>query len=107
MCCITGINITSLLRASHIKPWTASNDINEKANPQNGLLLNALHDVAFDKGFITITPEYKLLVSSQLPLEDDWGDFFAQYNGLEIRKPTKFLPAREFIEYHNDVIFKG
>ena len=108
MCCITGINHPLLLRASHIKPWAMSNDINEKANPQNGILLNSLHDVAFDKGLITITPSYKIIVSSQLPFEESWNaDFFAKYNGVEIRKPNRFLPAKEFVEYHNDVIFKG
>jgi putative restriction endonuclease len=41
-CCFTGMDVTRLLRASHIKPWSESNDINEKTNPRNGLLLNAL-----------------------------------------------------------------
>ena len=107
-CCVTGINILSLLRASHIKPWALSNDINEKANPQNGLLLNALHDAAFDKGYITITPKYVLVVSGKLSSEDDWSSgLFTKYNGVEIQKPNKFLPSKVFIEYHNDVIFKG
>ena len=105
-CCITGVNIPSLLRASHIKPWVASNDINEKTNPQNGILLNALHDVAFDKGLITITKDYKVIVSSRFSLGGIWSeDFFTKFNGLEIHKPSKFLPPKEFIEYHNDVIF--
>ena len=107
-CCITGINTHSLLRASHIKPWIKSNDVNEKANPQNGILLNALHDAAFDKGLITITTTYKLIVSKLLLLDENWStDFFLKYNNLEIRKPNKFMPARDFIEYHNDVVFKG
>jgi len=107
-CCITGINSPLLLRASHIKPWSQSNDINEKTNPQNGILLNALHDEAFDKGLITITPKYLLIISTQLSPDTDWYfDFFSRYNGTEIQKPNKFLPAKNFIEYHNDMIFKG
>ncbi|MCL1986581.1 MAG: HNH endonuclease [Firmicutes bacterium] len=105
-CCITGINEPLLLRASHIKPWAKSNDINEKTNPQNGLLLNALHDVAFDSGFITVSTDYKVVISEKLPTVDWSHEFFAQYNGMEICKPNKFVPSREFLEYHNDVIFR-
>lgn len=56
VCCITGLNNPELLIASHIKPWSVSND-SEKTNPSNGLCLNALHDKAFDRGFITVTPD--------------------------------------------------
>ena len=107
MCCITGISNSALLRASHIKPWSISNDINEKTNPQNGILLNALHDAAFDKGLLTISLNYKIMVSSQLMNQNESNRlFFERYNGQEISKPTRFLPARKFIEYHNDVVFK-
>ena len=57
-CCITGISIASLLIASHIKPWAESDPKTERVNPSNGLSLNALHDKAFDKGLITVTPNY-------------------------------------------------
>jgi putative restriction endonuclease len=53
-CCITGLSIPSLLTASHIVPW--SEDEANRMNPKNGLCLNALHDRAFDKGWITVTP---------------------------------------------------
>ena len=107
-CCITGINLSDLLRASHIKPWSKSNDANEKTNPQNGLLLNALHDVAFDRGYITISTTYKVIVGTNFIFMHGWElEFFKKYNNCEIRKPNKFLPAKKFIEFHNDVIFRG
>lgn len=107
-CCITGISLTSLLRASHIKPWSKSNDINEKTNPQNGLLLNALHDVAFDRGLITISTNCKVIVGKSFLSDHDWEiGFFKRYHGHEIRKPSKFFPSKEFIEYHNNEIFRG
>ena len=106
-CCITGLAIPALLRASHIKPWSESNDINEKTNPQNGLLLNALHDLAFDKGYITISLDYKIIVSSKLISDITTNNklFFEQYHGQKISMPSRFFPGKEFIEYHNDVIF--
>ena len=52
-CCITGIENSELLIASHIVPW--SKDEKNRLNPMNGLCLNALHDKAFDIGLITIS----------------------------------------------------
>ena len=107
-CCITGLAIPDLLIASHIKPWSKSNDINEKTNPQNGLLLNALHDAAFDRGYITIDPdEHKIIISDRL---SDYTDEFTEvslkkYSGKELTLPNKLKPDKKFIKYHNDVIF--
>lgn len=61
-CCITGLSIPDFLVASHIKPW--SKDKENRTNPHNGLCLNSIHDKAFDKGFITVTSDYKILVSN-------------------------------------------
>lgn len=32
-------------------------------------------------------------------------EWFWSYNYEQIKKPKKFKPAKEFIEYHNDKIF--
>ena len=107
-CCITNINIPELLIASHIKPWRDSNDINEKANPRNGLLLNSLHDAAFDKGYISIDRDYRVMLSSQIINSTPENRvFFDKYKDAKIALPLRFLPDYEFIQYHNDVIFKG
>jgi len=104
-CCFTGIDNPELLKASHIKPWAESNNINEKTNPRNGLLLNALHDIAFDKGYITISFDYKIIVSKELLTETN-KNYFAMINGQEMLLPSKFLPDKKFIEYHNNK-FRG
>ena len=51
-CAVTGFSDTSLLVASHIKPWKKSTN-SERLDPWNGLLLSPNLDKAFDKGFIT------------------------------------------------------
>jgi putative restriction endonuclease len=107
-CCISGIAIEDLLKASHIKPWSKSNDMNEKANPQNGLLLNALLDSAFDKGYFTIDPEdYKVVLSRKIRDHADKCSisYFELYEGRPITLPKRFLPGKPFIEYHNDHVF--
>ncbi len=110
-CCITGINVPELLIASHIKPWAKSDDKTEKANPRNGLCLNALHDKAFDIGLITLDKNYTIIVSSKLKkarhLDEKTKDWICAYEGKGIILPHRFLPDPIFIEYHHDNIFKG
>lgn len=107
-CCITKLDNRALLVASHIKPWAVSLEKTERTNPQNGLCLNAFHDQAFDKGLITVNKNYKVIVSTQLSkskMDDQTRDWLKYYDGKEIMLPDKFIPAKEFLEYHNDVVF--
>ncbi len=108
-CCLTGLSNSELLIASHIKPWSKSSD-SEKTNPGNGLCLNALHDKAFDRGFITISEKYSVIVSDSIRdvYEGEAVEkYFSCYHGSSIRLPDKFLPNQEFLEYHRDSIFEG
>lgn len=90
-CCITGLSIPDFLEASHIKSWSI--DLENRTNPRNGLCLNSIHHTAFDKGYITITLEYKVMVSKYF---DDYlkdksvNDFFLKYNKQNIIKPERF-----------------
>lgn len=109
-CCITGMREPKLLIASHIKPWKDSNEKTERTNPSNGLCLNALHDRAFDKGLITLDKNYRVVISKRLSdvgMDENTHDWFYSYVNQEIKLPNKFFPGRDFIEYHNDVIFQG
>jgi putative restriction endonuclease len=106
-CCITGLKQKLLHNASHIKPW--KDDADTRTNPQNGLCLNALHDRAFDKGLITVLPNYRIKISKHLDdikNDDAIKNYFSQYHNKEIIKPHKFLPSAEFLVYHNERIFK-
>jgi putative restriction endonuclease len=107
-CCITGIDETDLLIASHIVPW--SKDEANRLRPSNGLCLNALHDRAFDKGLITVSAEdYTILISSLLMKKGGLksiADNFTNYKGLMIRLPDKAMPSKEQLKKHNDW-FKG
>ena len=108
-CCITGISINQLLIASHIKPWKCSDIKTERTNPGNGLCLNALHDKAFDQGIITIDNEYKIVVSEQLKsnkIDELTKTWITSFEGKKIILPHRFLPEKQFIEYHNDMVFQ-
>lgn len=52
-CPLTGISEPELLRASHIIAWGACTDERERLDSENGLLLSALWDAAFDRGLVS------------------------------------------------------
>jgi hypothetical protein len=64
-CPMTGITEPALLRASHIVPWADCTDA-QRLDVHNGLLLSALWDAAFDRGFISFADDGTVLASSQL-----------------------------------------
>ena len=106
-CCVTGLSIPELLIASHIAPW--SENKKNRLNPRNGLCLNALHDQAFDKGFITISQGFRVILSPQLKRSNDVNkkhDMLTKYDGKMIAFPSRFLPDQTFLEYHRNHIFR-
>ncbi|MDP3928811.1 MAG: HNH endonuclease [Bacteroidota bacterium] len=105
-CAITGIDLPELLFASHIIPWSKNEE--ERLNPENGICLSALYDKAFDKGLIAINEKYQILLSEKLKQKknyDYFGKHFAQIENQTLITPQKYLPKKEFIQYHLDVVF--
>lgn len=68
-CCVTGLAVTPLLRASHIKPWAACETDAERLNVFNGLLLAPHVDALFDGGWISFSDDGSVLISEDLPRE--------------------------------------
>lgn len=105
-CAISGIDIPELLLASHIIPWSKNEE--HRLNPENGICFSAIYDKAFDKGLIGINPSHKIIFSDSLKKKKD-SDYFHKYFGSienqEILKAQKYLPRKEFLEYHLDTIF--
>lgn len=106
-CCITGINQKELLIAGHIRPWGI--DEKNRLNPRNGIAINALHDKAFEVGFLTITPEYVVKISPLILKQKSQNciDYFLKYENQPIILPSRFLPDKEFLNYHNQERFKS
>jgi putative restriction endonuclease len=68
-CCVTGIETTEAIRASHIKPWRDSTD-EERLDPQNGLPLAGTLDGLFDAGLITFAADGTLVTSPRLSVDE-------------------------------------
>lgn len=107
-CCISGMTLPTMLIASHIKPFQSCRSSSERTDPQNGLLLNTFYDKAFDAGLITVTPDYRVHVPTLVKSQRD--EFTQRWltglEGSQITLPARFYPRRDYLTYHNDVVFK-
>ena len=100
VCRVTGVADVNYLHASHIKPWSISDDT-EKLHGCNGLLLSPHIHVLFDKGLISFSDEGKVLVSSKLDssILNAWGIVKGSSTGSFSKM------QREFMSYHRQNIF--
>lgn len=116
-CALTGLAIPQLLNASHIIPWSTPGSEQHRADPANGLCLNALHDRAFDRGLITFDENHRLLVSPLLADDTTPGgaggpgglgrfaDAFTPQTQLSL--PERFAPSPEALAYHREAVFQA
>lgn len=102
-CCLTGIEVPEVLRASHIIPWAEC--VKTRLNPENGLCLSATYDAAFDKHLITLDEDYRLVLSPILKetyTSDAFRTHFLKFEGKAISLPFKYLPSLEFLSKHRE-----
>jgi hypothetical protein len=99
-CSVTGIRTRSLLRASHIKPFSVS-EHTEQRNPHNGLLLCAHLDALFDKGLISFEDDGSMRLSKQIESETRE---LLQLGG-KLRNPPS-TQMKEFLRYHREEVYK-
>ena len=102
-CCVTGLSIPELLRASHIKPWACCDSDEERLDVFNGLLLAPHLDALFDGGWITFTSTGTISIAESLPsvaLELLGVSSDSRVQGL---KPEHSL----YLEFHRQRVFRG
>ncbi len=107
-CALTGLAVPALLNASHIIPWSVSHE--RRADPSNGICLNALHDRAFDRGLITFDNELRLVVSQSLNNANQLGILADELTGLQGRRlhvPERFAPSIDSLAHHREHIFQA
>lgn len=101
-----------LLLASHIQPWARSND-HERLDHRNGLALCAIHDRAFDWGFVTIDESLRVVVSDHArehySPEDRIDGELLKWHGHDLLRPAspRFeLPAERYLAFHREKVFE-
>ena len=102
-CAVTGVAVRDLLIASHIIPW--HEDESRRADPTNGLCLNALHDKAFDRHLIAFDEDLRLVVSRLLKkgeIPEFQGSSFRSLEGRKLSLPHRFAPDLRALEKHRN-----
>jgi putative restriction endonuclease len=102
-CALTGEKILPVLEAAHIMPVTDGG----KHRVDNGLLLRSDVHTLFDRGYVGVSPDYRLMVSTRLRDEFANGEFYYRMAGEPIRVPERpeDRPSPEFLEWHADTKF--
>jgi len=93
-CAVCNINNPSLLRAAHIIPVVKDND--DTVN--NGICLCVLHEVAFDRGILKISPEGKVIIVGDESIKIDFANIrlpknkkdYPSYKNLKQRFENNF-----------------
>lgn len=104
-CCVSGLNIPQLLRASHIVPWAENK--NHRMDPENGLCLSATYDAAFDKHLISFDDDYRMIVSKEIKdyyTNEAANEYFGKYEGKPLLLPERFLPSKKLLEKHRELL---
>lgn len=104
-CAITGEKTLPVLEAAHIKPY-ASGGTHEI---RNGILFRSDIHTLFDRGYVTVTPDYKFEVSKRIKEEFENGRDYYALRDKEIRVPERLIerPSEDYLKWHNEVQFKG
>lgn len=104
-CAITGEHSLPVLEAAHIQSYARQGP----HDVRNGLLLRADLHRLFDKGYITVTPDFKLEVSDRLKADYNNGRPYYALNGQPVRLPSRDhdRPAPEFLSWHNESVYLG
>jgi putative restriction endonuclease len=104
-CCITGLDVPKLLRASHIVRW--ADDKENRMNPENGLCLSGTYDLAFDQHLISFDEDYRMIVGTEIGehfTNAVTRDYFKKFIGRKIAMPSKYLPSQKFLQAHRELL---
>jgi putative restriction endonuclease len=94
------------LEAAHIKPYAVAGP----HTVSNGLLLRSDVHKLFDTGYLTITNQHKTEVSKRIKEEFENGKEYYQFYGrslLYLPEEIANRPKAEFIQWHNQNVYKG
>jgi len=109
-CALCGIRIITpegrtAVAAGHIVPWSVSHN----DDPRNGMALCGLHHWTFDQGIVTVSPDYKIMLSPLVSPDDNAAKPLLGLAEREIVSPSDVAlhPAREALRWHVKNIFRA
>jgi putative restriction endonuclease len=97
--------VLHVLDAAHIRPYAQEGT----HKPQNGILLRQDLHTLFDRGYVTVKPDYRIQVSQRIEEEFDNGQEYYSLQGSQIGLPDEkeFRPDPVVLDWHNNNVFRG
>jgi putative restriction endonuclease len=104
-CAVTREKALPVLEEAHIQPVTSGGT----HRITNGILLRSDFHSLFDRGYLAVTPDYRVRTSPRLKKDFDDGEYYMGFDRLEIELPPrgKECPDRALLEWHVDTVFRG
>jgi putative restriction endonuclease len=104
-CAVSGEHSIPVLEAAHIRPYAEAGSHEIK----NGILLRSDIHKLYDRGYVTVDPDYTFRVSDRLKDEFNNGKTYYELENRKIWLPgdPENWPSRENLEYHQQVLFRG
>ena len=99
-CAVTGERVLPVLEAAHVRPYSEGGE----HQVDNGLLLRSDLHTLFDAGYLTITPDLRVVVSKRLREEFKNGREYYALSGSPVRPPMQghLAVSIENVRWHND-----
>jgi putative restriction endonuclease len=105
-CAVTGEKVLPALEAAHIKSHASSGP----NRVDNGLLLRSDIHRLFDKGYVTVTTDLRVDVSSSIREEFNNGIEYYRLRGqrlVQLPESVQERPRREYLEWHQENVFRA
>jgi putative restriction endonuclease len=104
-CAFTNSPVLHVLEAAHIRPYSSGGT----HSPSNGILLRQDLHTLFDRGYMTVTPNHRIEISSRIKEEFHNGKEYYALHGQNMRLPEygDRRPSADFLRWHNENIYRG
>ena len=104
-CAISGEQAAPVLRVAQIRP----SRLGGLKDISNGLLLRSDYCTLFERGYITVSPDYKVAVSKRVAADFGENSEYNKIQGCQIAWPDnkEKWPSHAYLEWHNKRVFLG
>lgn len=99
-CCFPNCEIEGrgFLISGHITRWTDNKSM--RGDTANGLCFCLLHDKAFEKGYFTLDPTYKIAVNKKYANQNEWVNEFLSDSEKQTIKIGEIKPSIKALNEH-------
>jgi putative restriction endonuclease len=104
-CAVTDGKVLPALDVAHIRPYSEGGE----HAITNGLLLRKDIHILLDRGYVTIDPSLRFVVSDRVKTEFNNGEEYRRLHGRTISVPSKphLRPDARLLAWHNEAKFRG